>query len=38
DELTKRISEGAKTLDIRLLDHLIIAPTGFYSYHDQGRL
>lgn len=38
DELTKRISAAAKTLDIRLLDHLIIAPTGFYSYHDQGRL
>ncbi|MDE6535722.1 MAG: DNA repair protein RadC [Muribaculaceae bacterium] len=38
DELTKRIASAAKLLDIRLLDHLILSPTGFYSYHDQNRL
>lgn len=38
DELTKKIAAAAKILDIRLLDHIIISPTGFYSYHDQSRL
>ncbi len=38
DELTQRIANGAKILDLHLLDHLIISPTGYYSYHDNSRL
>lgn len=38
DRLTKRLRSGAELLDIRFLDHLIIAEGGFYSYADNGRL
>ncbi len=38
DALTRRIADGAKLLDIRLLDHLIISPDGYYSYADNHRL
>lgn len=38
DTLTKRLKAAAETLDIRVLDHIIIASTGFYSYNDNGRL
>lgn len=38
DDLTSRISAAAELLDIRVVDHLIISPAGFYSYFDEGRL
>lgn len=38
DRLTQRIKEAAALLDIRLLDHLIIGGSGFYSYNDNGKL
>ncbi|MCM1076716.1 MAG: DNA repair protein RadC [Bacteroides sp.] len=38
DRLTHRIKEGASYLDIRVLDHLIIARDRYYSYMDEGRL
>lgn len=38
DSLTRRIKTACETLDIRVIDHLIISPTGYYSYSDQGRL
>lgn len=38
DQLTRRIADAAKTLDIRMLDHIIIAGSGFFSYRDDGRL
>ncbi|MCM1310037.1 MAG: DNA repair protein RadC [Bacteroides sp.] len=38
DNLTKRIKEAAALLDIRLLDHIIVAASGYYSYNDRGRL
>lgn len=38
DSLTRRIAEACKLLDIRLLDHIIVAPTGYYSYSDAGKL
>lgn len=35
--LTKRIEKAAEFFDIKLLDHLIIAPDGsFYSLSDEG--
>lgn len=38
DRLTQRIKDGATLLDIRVLDHLIISPSGYYSYFDNGKL
>lgn len=38
DRLTSRIKEAAKLLDIRLLDHLIVAGDSYFSYSDNGRL
>ena len=35
--LTKRISEGAKLLDLRVLDHIIISNSGYYSFADEGQ-
>jgi len=36
--LTKRIKEGAKLLDINLLDHLIITKNSFYSFSDDLKI
>ena len=38
DQITHRLKEGAALLDIRVLDHIIISPAGYYSYSDEGRL
>ena len=38
DSLTRKIKDGAAILDIRVLDHVIIARDKFYSYLDEGRL
>ena len=38
DELTRRLSEAAAQVDIKLIDHLIITDGAYYSYNDQGRL
>ncbi|HLT41844.1 MAG TPA: DNA repair protein RadC [Sphingobacteriaceae bacterium] len=36
--LTKRIVEAGKLLDIKVLDHLIFANAGYYSFSDEGDL
>lgn len=38
DNLTKEVVQGCKFLNIRFLDHIIIAANGFYSYNDSGKL
>lgn len=38
DDLTRRIRDAAKILEIMVLDHVIIAPGGYYSYFDSGKL
>lgn len=38
DSLTKRIKGSGELLDVRVLDHIIITPTEYYSYADEGRL
>lgn len=38
DNLTRRISEVCKLVDVPVLDHIIVGPTGYYSYRDQGRI
>lgn len=35
---TKKILEAGKLLDIQLLDHIIVANTGYYSFADNGML
>jgi DNA repair protein RadC len=36
--LTARIREGANYLDIKLLDHIIVGPRGYFSFADEGLL
>jgi DNA repair protein RadC len=36
EELTYKIKEGGKLLDIVLLDHLIISNEGYFSMQDEG--
>jgi DNA repair protein RadC len=39
EELTRKIKEAAKMMDIKLLDHLIVEPSGkYYSLADEGLL
>ena len=35
-ELTQKIKQGAKILEINVLDHLIIGKEGYYSFGDEG--
>ena len=37
DSITKKINEGSKVLDLRLLDHLIITESSYFSYQDEGK-
>jgi DNA repair protein RadC len=37
DIMTVKIQKACKTMDIELIDHLIIAPCGYYSYADESR-
>lgn len=36
--LTRKIKEAATYHDIRLHDHIIFTDTGFYSFHNEGRM
>ena len=38
EELTFKIKEAAKYLDISVLDHLIVSDAGYYSFADEGIL
>jgi DNA repair protein RadC len=37
-ELTNKIREAARFLDIRLLDHVIVSQEGYFSFADEGLL
>jgi DNA repair protein RadC len=37
-DLTKKIVAGGKSLDINILDHLIIGNDKFYSFADEGNM
>jgi DNA repair protein RadC len=37
-DLTKKISQGCKILDIVLLDHVILTAEGYFSFADEGIL
>ena len=36
--MTNQIKEAAQIMRIRVLDHLIITDTGYYSFSDEGEL
>ncbi len=36
--LTQKLKEAGKFLEIKLLDHLIISESGYYSFADEGQL
>jgi DNA repair protein RadC len=36
--ITQKLKEGARLLEISLLDHLIVSYKGFYSFAEQGLL
>ncbi|KAB2915443.1 MAG: JAB domain-containing protein [Bacteroidetes bacterium] len=36
--LTNRLKEAGKLLDVKVIDHVIVAETGFYSFADEGML
>jgi DNA repair protein RadC len=38
DAITASCKSACATLDIRFLDHVIVATTGFYSYIDHSRI
>ncbi|KIC93217.1 RadC family protein [Flavihumibacter solisilvae] len=38
EELTIKIRDGARLLDIKLLDHIIIGQDAFFSFADQGLI
>ena len=37
-QITQKIKQASKLLDIALLDHLIITPESYYSFADEGVL
>ncbi|HEY6502472.1 MAG TPA: JAB domain-containing protein, partial [Chitinophagaceae bacterium] len=38
EELTNKIKEAAKYFDIRVVDHIIVSESGYYSFADEGML
>lgn len=38
EQLTVKIKEAARWLDISVLDHIIISSEGYYSFADEGLL
>ncbi len=37
-DLTKKLKEAGKLMDVSLIDHLIIGEKNFYSFADSGML
>lgn len=38
EELTAKIVEGARLLDLRILDHIIVSEEGYFSFADEGMI
>ena len=38
DKMTNALSEACKLINIKLLDHIIVADGGYHSYTDNGAL
>ena len=38
-KITQKLKEAGATMDIQLLDHIILTPDGsYYSFADEGKL
>lgn len=37
-DITKQVKEAAQLMRIKILDHLILTDTGYYSFADEGDL
>lgn len=37
-QITRKVKEAGRILDIALLDHLIITPDIYYSFADEGAI
>lgn len=37
-EITKKVKEAGKLLDIELIDHIILTESNYYSFSDEGLL
>lgn len=37
-ELTKKLKKAGEVLDVNVIDHIIVANTGFYSFAEEGKL
>ena len=37
-QLTKKIQNALTLLDVQVLDHIILCPSGYYSFVDDGKL
>ena len=37
-ELTRKLRDGGRLLEVQLLDHIIITSEGYYSFADEGVL
>lgn len=38
EAITQRLAEGAKILDIKIIDHIIVSDEGYFSFADEGLL
>lgn len=38
DQITRKLREACRSMDIRMIDHVIVTPFGYYSYADEGKL
>lgn len=38
DKITRDLKEACRFMNLKMLDHVIVTDTAFYSYHDEGRL
>lgn len=38
ERMTKKLADAAQTIDINLLDHLILSNHGYFSFSDHGRM
>ena len=38
DRLTDSLFKASKTMNIRMLDHVVFTDSGYYSYADEGRI
>lgn len=37
-DLTRKLKEGGKFLEIQILDHIIVTSEGYYSFADEGLI